>query len=450
MAITLYRLFFINLEFKQLLYSFIRGTRCLVIFLKLFGVVWYIFCVIAHQCFRGKLTGEDWKAANFNTLGDTFLTMFQVFVGEGWHSIMQGTVSKTNKFFTWFFIIYVLFVGVLFSQLFVGIIINTFGKSEDMRQKWSVSTQRFEPNLPGQIQMIIQDICEGWKDREVLALLDRLGEIAEELVKHQRHMKVIQATKGGILVWASLSLQRSYKAWVVRRIKTIIDEAEEARPLKISVPVAMAISMRDSTMGPEDLSKAKKKESATHKVQRLYTLWASKNPSTPHICTPQEHAGLTKDLCKEFGLQEWQPEQIELICGPCESPVTQVQYTTWFAENFMLRSPPQSAGSRPPTPHILPMCANVRSWHGSWSAEVPLDSQPGGEPVQSAPFDSKADMQREANNCMTFQWSDVTGETPDAAGYGPAAQPTVSVQLKDVNAGDEDPSSRRGTFQLQH
>jgi len=53
----------------------------------------------------------------------------QVFIGEGWHSIMQDVVNETNRSMIWFFVIYVLVVGILFSQLFIGIIVSTFQAS---------------------------------------------------------------------------------------------------------------------------------------------------------------------------------------------------------------------------------------------------------------------------------------------------------------------------------
>ena len=46
--------------------------------------------------------------------------------GEGWHGIMQEAVQATNKAYLWFFVFYVLIVSILFSNLFIGIIIQTF------------------------------------------------------------------------------------------------------------------------------------------------------------------------------------------------------------------------------------------------------------------------------------------------------------------------------------
>ena len=66
--------------------------------MKLLLLVGYTFSFAAWKLFEGDL---DDRAVNFNTLGDSMLTMFQIFVGEGWQSIMQAAVSQTNTALLW-------------------------------------------------------------------------------------------------------------------------------------------------------------------------------------------------------------------------------------------------------------------------------------------------------------------------------------------------------------
>ena len=76
---------------------------------------------------------NDDGTMGFTTLEDTSLAMYQVFMGAGWGDIMDEAVDATNKAVIWFFFTYVLIVGVLFSNLFVGILISTFQYGEEMQ-----------------------------------------------------------------------------------------------------------------------------------------------------------------------------------------------------------------------------------------------------------------------------------------------------------------------------
>merc|ERR1712159_362169 len=105
MAVTLLRLFMIDINFRNIIFSFWRGVRPLQVYSILLLIVGYFFAVSAFFLFKGKLTD---KTINFNSLWMTIITMFQIFIGPGWHQVMQHAVAETNKALVWFFVVYVL------------------------------------------------------------------------------------------------------------------------------------------------------------------------------------------------------------------------------------------------------------------------------------------------------------------------------------------------------
>jgi hypothetical protein len=89
--------------------------------------VYYYFSLAASHLFRDM--GVDYK---FDSLGESMLTMHQVFLGEGWNGLMADIyASNLNPAIFVFFMVFYLAMGILFTQLFAGIIINLFLQSEE-------------------------------------------------------------------------------------------------------------------------------------------------------------------------------------------------------------------------------------------------------------------------------------------------------------------------------
>lgn len=123
-ALQLLRIFMTHSGFRKITYCFVLGIKPITAFIILTTMVIYTFAVIAHWLFI-DVTNVD-GTVTFATLADSWVAMYQVFIGEGWHSIMAESVNQTNNALTWFFAGYVLLVGVLLSNLFVGILLNMF------------------------------------------------------------------------------------------------------------------------------------------------------------------------------------------------------------------------------------------------------------------------------------------------------------------------------------
>ena len=126
------RLLVIHKPFRHLLYSCVTGLEPLRMYLVLMLIVYYYFSLVATHCFR-DMALEDYS---FDGLGASLLTMHQVYFGEAWNLMMMDVhATNLDPAIYVFFIVFYLTMGILFVQLFSGIIINLFLRSEEWRQK---------------------------------------------------------------------------------------------------------------------------------------------------------------------------------------------------------------------------------------------------------------------------------------------------------------------------
>ena len=129
------RILVVHPGFRHLLYSCSAGFAPLRVYLVLMLVVYYYFSLAAFHLFRRfELTH------NFDTLGDSMLTLHQVFVGnprhaiyaiwnltdgslgEGWNGMMYDIHAlNLNPATYFFFILFYLAMAILFTQLLAGV-----------------------------------------------------------------------------------------------------------------------------------------------------------------------------------------------------------------------------------------------------------------------------------------------------------------------------------------
>ena len=162
-ACQLWRVFVISPSFRGIAYSFVMGLIPIQIFVLLLLIVMYVYTVIAHAIFGG-VTNYD-GTMNFDTLEESCLSMYQVFLGSSWYVILDTAVQSTNKALIWFFVSFVMIAGVLFSNLFVGILINTFQYGEAMQ-----GTEQ------GEVSLALYSTCINYLDEDsISSLLHVLG-----------------------------------------------------------------------------------------------------------------------------------------------------------------------------------------------------------------------------------------------------------------------------------
>jgi hypothetical protein len=167
-CLQLWRVLVLIPEYNELTFSFLAlGIPSIVQFMWLLLIVMYVFCSVAHYIFQDVVSADANGSVDFTTLQDTWLAMYQVFIGEGWHSIMQLATESTNKACTWFFAGYVLIVGVVFTNLFVGVLINEF-------QTGTLKLSTIE----GQVQLALRNSMKDLPRDDIRELMINMGHIA--------------------------------------------------------------------------------------------------------------------------------------------------------------------------------------------------------------------------------------------------------------------------------
>jgi hypothetical protein len=99
----------------------------------------YVFALMGMQFFAGKLkfndegqpdidNGKD-RRYNFNTIDITFLTIFQLLIGDNWNDLMYDTVRVTSMASVIYFIVITVIVTLVMVNLLIAIIISNFDSS---------------------------------------------------------------------------------------------------------------------------------------------------------------------------------------------------------------------------------------------------------------------------------------------------------------------------------
>ena len=107
-----------------------------VILLNLFV---YVFALLGMSFFAGKIKfnekdqydiekGES-PRTNFDSLGWSILTIFQVLLGEGWNDIMYDCMRSSGMMAALYFIGLVIFGNIIMLNLFLAILLGNFDKA---------------------------------------------------------------------------------------------------------------------------------------------------------------------------------------------------------------------------------------------------------------------------------------------------------------------------------
>jgi len=133
MAVSIFRLMVTIQSFAQLLFSISSGLEPVSIYFVLLIIIMSLYSSMAFVLFRNMENpiGEVYWASPY----DSFTTMFQLLVGEGWNGVMDYTTQHTYKVVQFFFMSYTMITTILFSQLFLGIIIQLYSEMEDLRRE---------------------------------------------------------------------------------------------------------------------------------------------------------------------------------------------------------------------------------------------------------------------------------------------------------------------------
>merc|ERR1712070_524476 len=104
------------------------GLRSITHFGVLLGLVYFVYTNMAFELFKNvnmsAIALADREFLRFDTVEDSYFVMFQVFLGANWSAVMHAVSNETSVAMIWFFISYFFLAGMLFTQLFIGILLN--------------------------------------------------------------------------------------------------------------------------------------------------------------------------------------------------------------------------------------------------------------------------------------------------------------------------------------
>ena len=103
----------------------------------------HIYAIVGCLLMGGTfmfLQENDQAAANYNSLFDAWLTMYQLLVGEAWNGLMLAGVGAVGGYITFFFMSYTVLMTLLFTNLVVGIFVNANDKVAEANAQSGTTT----------------------------------------------------------------------------------------------------------------------------------------------------------------------------------------------------------------------------------------------------------------------------------------------------------------------
>ena len=132
-------------ELRILIDSLIKTIRSISPFIICLLIIMYIFVLIGMQLFAGKVkinsedkvddTNGTSPRFNFDTFEWALITIFMLFIGDGWNNIMYNTIRTTRTIFITYFITVIVVGNITMLQLFVAIMIENFTVSRKLSEK---------------------------------------------------------------------------------------------------------------------------------------------------------------------------------------------------------------------------------------------------------------------------------------------------------------------------
>jgi len=153
MVLPLFRLFTLIKTTRSAVYIIVKVIPRFGWLFLILLILFYIYAVFGVWLIGDELDTRllDPPQYSFSTFHDSLVTLFQLTVGEGWHNVMYDTVYTKNSLLvtTPYFLSFVLMITLIFTNLFVGLVIsvvddvnqenkNTLGQlqQERLQQQW--------------------------------------------------------------------------------------------------------------------------------------------------------------------------------------------------------------------------------------------------------------------------------------------------------------------------
>ncbi|MES1917027.1 MAG: hypothetical protein MHM6MM_008790, partial [Cercozoa sp. M6MM] len=128
LTLCILRLFTLVVSLRRLVFSLAKIVPQFVSMLFVLIGVFYVYAVFGVYLFGdryGRVHESRLTDARFESLSGSFISLFQLLVGEGWHEVMYSSILATDWIASWYFISYTIIVTLFFANLFIGLVLNS-------------------------------------------------------------------------------------------------------------------------------------------------------------------------------------------------------------------------------------------------------------------------------------------------------------------------------------
>jgi len=112
--------------------SAMKNLYAVIVVLLLFM---YVYGVVGVFLFKGAYSGllpsDKPPGADFEDFLDSQITLFQMVTGQNWDQIMFAVMASDGLGAAWYFMSFVLFVTLLYTQLIVAMVVEAWMSSEE-------------------------------------------------------------------------------------------------------------------------------------------------------------------------------------------------------------------------------------------------------------------------------------------------------------------------------
>jgi len=127
-AIPALRLLGIIPDTRQLVNALLTVLPRFIPLLYLLLVFFFLYAVIGVTIMRGKFTplGSNLNGTNWDTLSDAMVSLFMLLTGNNLTDTTFGAVSVCGWKVVWYFLSFIGFITICFTNLFLGVLLDAF------------------------------------------------------------------------------------------------------------------------------------------------------------------------------------------------------------------------------------------------------------------------------------------------------------------------------------
>ena len=145
-CLPLLKLLVINKASRHLLWCLCLIIPMFINLLVFLFVIYLIFATYGVYFFATKFTILDYSGeappGDFENLKNGMFVLFQLLVGEEWHEVSYAAIKTNGWNASYYFISFTIIVSLLFTNLFVGIILSVYQVAEPLEQPTYLSIMK--------------------------------------------------------------------------------------------------------------------------------------------------------------------------------------------------------------------------------------------------------------------------------------------------------------------